>query len=267
MTWANRGIIAFPASVSNAIMDEVAAMISSVAALETPQNERRMFDNAPRLSSDYVNVTHSMIAMPLTDALRNAFVALLNTHAAQLPGLLWYVEDLAGTLIDTNDPARKSGSTITGKPLRWQPGLNVVAGEIYWHQIRIVEVVQSHTTQVDWEPQNVPALFKEWYDPENPRKWKQPLGAHDAYRLGQRVLWNGELYRSTIDNNVWSPDVTGWALVNAPESPATPEWAYPVAYKVNDEVTYQGQLYRCRQAHTSQAGWTPPAVLSLWLPI
>jgi hypothetical protein len=42
------------------------------------------------------------------------------------------------------------------------------------------------------------------------------------------------------------------------------EWAYPVSYKIGDEVTYQGKTYRCIQAHTSQAGWTPLAVPALW---
>ena len=43
----------------------------------------------------------------------------------------------------------------------------------------------------------------------------QPTGAHDAYQTGQGVTWNGQRYRSTIDNNVWSPDVypQGWEQV------------------------------------------------------
>jgi hypothetical protein len=42
------------------------------------------------------------------------------------------------------------------------------------------------------------------------------------------------------------------------------EWTYPVSYKIGDEVTYQGKTYKCIQAHTSQAGWTPTAVPALW---
>lgn len=41
-------------------------------------------------------------------------------------------------------------------------------------------------------------------------KWKQPLGAHDAYKKGSKVLFNGKVYESTIDANVWAPNVTGW---------------------------------------------------------
>ena len=41
-------------------------------------------------------------------------------------------------------------------------------------------------------------------------------------------------------------------------------WATGVAYKVGDQVTYNGATYQCLQAHTSQPDWTPPAVPALW---
>ena len=40
-----------------------------------------------------------------------------------------------------------------------------------------------------------------------------------------------------------------------------------VAYSVDDIVAYDGALYRCAQAHTSQAGWTPDATRALWTPM
>ena len=40
-----------------------------------------------------------------------------------------------------------------------------------------------------------------------------------------------------------------------------------VAYAVGDIVVYDGALYRCAQAHTSQAGWTPDATRALWTPM
>ncbi len=44
-------------------------------------------------------------------------------------------------------------------------------------------------------------------------EWAQPTGAHDAYQTGDRVLYNGIVYESIIDGNVWAPDVypAGWA--------------------------------------------------------
>ena len=43
------------------------------------------------------------------------------------------------------------------------------------------------------------------------------------------------------------------------------EWsAESVEYTLNDIRQYNGLLYRCVQAHTSQATWTPEAAASLW---
>ena len=42
------------------------------------------------------------------------------------------------------------------------------------------------------------------------------------------------------------------------------EWAYPVAYTVGQLRRYNGKLYRCVQAHTSQADRTPDTAVSLW---
>lgn len=42
------------------------------------------------------------------------------------------------------------------------------------------------------------------------------------------------------------------------------EWQEGVAYRVDDKVTYDDVVYRCVQAHTSQADWTPNATPALW---
>ena len=46
-------------------------------------------------------------------------------------------------------------------------------------------------------------------------EWVQPLGAHDAYAIGAKVLFGGKVWESLIDNNVWSPKVypQGWKEV------------------------------------------------------
>ena len=44
-------------------------------------------------------------------------------------------------------------------------------------------------------------------------------------------------------------------------------WAVGVSYKVGDRRRYGGRLYKCVQAHVSQAGWEPPSVPALWTPI
>lgn len=52
------------------------------------------------------------------------------------------------------------------------------------------------------------------------------------------------------------------------EAASVPElitaWAYPVAYAEGDRRSYGGKVHKCRQAHTSQADWTPDKTPALW---
>ena len=71
--------------------------------------------------------------------------------------------------------------------------------------------VQAHTSQADWTPDAVPALWVKISTEEWP-EWVQPTGAHDAYNTGDKVTYNGKRYVSRIDANVYSPEVypAGW---------------------------------------------------------
>ena len=55
------------------------------------------------------------------------------------------------------------------------------------------------------------------------------------------------------------PDET---LVETPE--LAEAWAYPVQYAADKRVQDDGRLFKCLQAHTSQADWRPSATPSLW---
>ena len=43
-----------------------------------------------------------------------------------------------------------------------------------------------------------------------------------------------------------------------------PVWQTDTAYALNVRVRYGDKLYKCVQAHTSQAEWTPDATPALW---
>ena len=75
---------------------------------------------------------------------------------------------------------------------------------------------QAHTSQSDWTPPSVPALWTEVASPGEIPVWKQPTGAQDAYMTGDKVHYptkDDPVYISTVDNNVWEPTVYGWTLV------------------------------------------------------
>ena len=44
-----------------------------------------------------------------------------------------------------------------------------------------------------------------------------------------------------------------------------PAWATDATYVVGNRVQYNGVLYKCIQAHTSQADWMPDATPALWV--
>ena len=46
-----------------------------------------------------------------------------------------------------------------------------------------------------------------------------------------------------------------------------PEWASGMDYSIGYKAQHGGKLWRCVQAHTSQAGWEPGNAASLWTEI
>lgn len=46
-------------------------------------------------------------------------------------------------------------------------------------------------------------------------EFKQPTGAHDSYKVGDKITYNGKKYICKLDNCVWSPDTypQGWEEV------------------------------------------------------
>ena len=80
---------------------------------------------------------------------------------------------------------------------------------------QLYKVVQAHTSQADWTPDVAASLFVAiGLDAAGYPVWSQPTGAHDAYNTGDIVDYNGTLYRSLIDGNVYSPDAypAGWEI-------------------------------------------------------
>lgn len=81
---------------------------------------------------------------------------------------------------------------------------------------QLYQVLQAHTSAEEWTPDTAASLYKKiGVTEEGYPEWVQPLGASDAYNTGDVVSYNGTLYKSTIDGNVWAPDVypAGWETV------------------------------------------------------
>lgn len=76
---------------------------------------------------------------------------------------------------------------------------------------KLYRCLGDHTSQADWTPDTAVSLWVAISDPaiEFPN-WSQPVGAHDAYDLGDKVTHAEKRWVSDVANNVWEPGVYGW---------------------------------------------------------
>ena len=100
------------------------------------------------------------------------------------------------------------------------------------------------------------------------RSWR----ANVAVQVGDVFAYKGALWRCIQAHTTqggWQPDKTPalWHKVEIIAEGTVRVWEKGIAYAVGDVVAFpkeDGAQYTCIQAHTSQAGWQPPAAPALW---
>ena len=82
----------------------------------------------------------------------------------------------------------------------------------YIYDTLVIKCLQSHY-RMTFLPEETPALFL-FRTPDVCADFVQPAGAHDAYNIGDCVIYNSVEFISLIDANVWSPEAypQGWEL-------------------------------------------------------
>ena len=144
------------------------------------------------------------------------------------------VED-ADVLYDLGDVVLTARSQLRNNPasytawadgvtsdLIWEAGISAQVGLTYEFDGVSYICIQTHTTQSDWTPPVVPALFTMVRIDLAP--WVQPIGSTDAYRIGERVTHNGVQWSNGWgdiegnDANVWEPGtITAWVEIEPTE--------------------------------------------------
>lgn len=97
----------------------------------------------------------------------------------------------------------------------WRAETNYSAGDRVLYNDVLYKVITAHTSQETWTPTDAPSLFAKVLIPDDNviPEWEQP-DSTNPYMTGDKVMYNGKIYASTVDNNVWSPDVaTVWEEV------------------------------------------------------
>lgn len=123
----------------------------------------------------------------------------------------------------TLDPDTSAGDMMEVPSVfpKYQLGKTYKTKEVFRHgensvgDPQLYQVLLDHVSAAEWPPDTASSLYKAiGVTEEGYPEWVQPLGASDAYNTGDIVSYNGVLYESTIDGNVWAPDAypAGWKV-------------------------------------------------------
>lgn len=150
----------------------------------------------------------------------------------------------------------------------WEVGKSYKIGDVVRYKGGVWRALSNSVAQEIYPPDNYTAGWKRIGEPDESGvyPWSQPLGATDAYQVGDKISYNGHVYECILANNVWAPDAypPGWKLLDEevvepepdpgtgtdPEEPSEDEYPAFVqptgahdAYKKGDKVSYNGKNY------------------------
>ena len=99
----------------------------------------------------------------------------------------------------------------------WAAGVAYTAEYKVQRSGKLWRCLQDHASQDGWEPESTPSLWAKVLIPDENvvPEWEQP-DSTNPYMTGDKVRFEGVVYVSLIDNNVWSPAAypQGWEAVN-----------------------------------------------------
>lgn len=94
-------------------------------------------------------------------------------------------------------------------------------------------------------------------------EWKPGM----TLAVGDTMMRGGSIFvviQSHTTQADWIPGTATQSLYRRVQPEGSTEWQPDTDYATGAECTYEGSAYTCLQGHTSQAGWEPPNVPSLW---
>lgn len=123
------------------------------------------------------------------------------------------------TAMDTAGSVLTDEQAIEVKELYqlWAVGVDYAVDDVRRHNGKLFRCLQAHTSQADWTPDAVPALWVEIAAAGEYREIKENMLSTEAFALGE-IGWyqtKDNLYKSLIAANVYTPDTypDGWEKV------------------------------------------------------
>ena len=125
-------------------------------------------------------------------------------------------------VVSISNLTKEQEEALADKYDPWEVGITYSAGDKVHYESVNYEVLQEHTSQDDWLPSDTPSMYKviKNDDIETDEGTVEVIDEFEAnstnpYSIGDKVTFQGKVYESTIDNNVWSPTdhPQGWKEV------------------------------------------------------
>ena len=99
---------------------------------------------------------------------------------------------------------------------QWRPNVEYIKDMRVKYEGILYRCLQPHTSQDGWTPVAAASLWAKVLIPDENviPEWEQP-DSTNPYMKGDKVMFNGQVYESAIDNNIWSPAAypAGWIAV------------------------------------------------------
>ena len=99
----------------------------------------------------------------------------------------------------------------------WNPDAAYLVDDKVNYEGVLYKCLQSHAAQAAWTPPAAPSLWAKVLIPDENTipEWEQP-DSTNPYMRGDRVSFDGKIYESAIDNNIWSPATypAGWQEIS-----------------------------------------------------
>lgn len=97
----------------------------------------------------------------------------------------------------------------------WNENAAYLEGDKVNYEGTLYKCLQAHSAQPTWDPISAASLWAKVLIPDENviPEWEQPSSTN-AYMQGDKVIFEGQVYESTINNNVWAPNVYGWQLIS-----------------------------------------------------
>ena len=118
-------------------------------------------------------------------------------------------------LIDSEGLTAEEVEEVTYLFNEFEVGKSYIVGDMLVCNDKLYKVVQAHTSQSDWTPDITASLFTVVQAQGVIEEWGTRNLTVNPFMIGEQVRFEGVVYESTIDNNVWTPAdyPQGWKVI------------------------------------------------------